>query len=62
MNPLSVLTGMMVMRRCTEMQKRDKSFWLDEERRYEVLVNDQGGPTELTIDGRVHALGTRGRR
>jgi len=57
MNPLSVLTGMMVMRRCTEMHQRDKSFWLDEERRYEVLVDENGVPAELTIDGRIQLLG-----
>src|SRR3954463_8825633 len=28
MNPLSVLTGMMIMRRCTEMVRRDKTIWL----------------------------------
>jgi glycine betaine/proline transport system ATP-binding protein len=57
MNPLSVLTGMMVMRRCTEMHRRDKTIWLDESRRYEVVVDEHGGPTELTIDGMVHSLG-----
>ena len=57
MNPLSVLTGMMVMRRCTEMQRRDQTIWLDEGRRYEVLVDEHGGPAELTIDGRVYSLG-----
>ncbi|MFL6605227.1 MAG: choline ABC transporter ATP-binding protein [Steroidobacteraceae bacterium] len=57
MNPLSVLTGMMVMRRCTDMHRRDKTIWLDEDRRYEVLVDEQGGPAELTIDGRVYSLG-----
>jgi len=57
MNPLSVLTGMMVMRRCTDMQRRDQTIWLDEGRRYEVLVDEHGGPAELTIDGRVYSLG-----
>jgi glycine betaine/proline transport system ATP-binding protein len=57
MNPLSVLTGMMVMRRCNEMQQRDKTIWLDERRRYQVLVDERGGLAELTIDGRVHPFG-----
>jgi glycine betaine/proline transport system ATP-binding protein len=57
MNPLSVLTGMMVMRRCTDMHQRGKTIWLDEGRRYEVLVDEHGGPAELTIDGRIHSLG-----
>ena len=57
MNPLSVLTGMMIMRRCTDMHQRGKTIWLDEGRRYEVLVDEHGGPAELTIDGRVHSLG-----
>ena len=57
MNPLSVLTGMMVMRRCTDMHRRDRTILLDEGRRYEVLVDEHGGPAELTIDGRVYALG-----
>jgi glycine betaine/proline transport system ATP-binding protein len=56
MNPLSVLTGMMIMRRCTEMHRKDKTIWLDESRRYEVLVDEHGGPAELSIDGMVHSL------
>jgi glycine betaine/proline transport system ATP-binding protein len=57
MNPLSVLTGMMVMRRCTDMHRRGMTIWLDEGRRYEVVVDEHGGPAELTIDGRIHSLG-----
>src|SRR5579864_4942411 len=57
MNPLSVLTGAMVMRQCTTMAHQDQTIWLDDEHRYEVLVDEHGGPAELTIDGRVHSLG-----
>jgi glycine betaine/proline transport system ATP-binding protein len=51
MNPLSVLTGMMVMRRCTEMVRQDQTIWLDRARRYQVFVDERGGPTLMRVDG-----------
>jgi glycine betaine/proline transport system ATP-binding protein len=57
MNPLSVLTGMMVMRRCTEMTRQDQTIWLDSARRYQVSVDEHGGPTSMRVDGAEHSLG-----
>jgi glycine betaine/proline transport system ATP-binding protein len=56
MNPLSVLTGMMVMRRCTEMARQDRTIWLDGAHRYQVLVDEHGGPALMRVDGTEHSL------
>jgi glycine betaine/proline transport system ATP-binding protein len=56
MNPLSVLTGSMVMRRCTEMTRQDQTIWLDERRRYQVFMDEHGGPTSMQVDGTTHPL------
>ena len=56
MNPLSVLTGTMVMRRSTQGQDQT-TVWLDDERRFQVLIDDAGRPTSMTIDGREQPLG-----
>jgi len=55
MNPLTVLTGAMVMRQGTWGQ--DRKVWLDDARRFQVLIDDDGRPTSLTIDGREQPLG-----
>jgi glycine betaine/proline transport system ATP-binding protein len=60
MNPLSVLTGAMVMRHCTTMARQDQTIWLDDERRFQVLIDDNGGPASMTIDGAEHSLGRVG--
>ena len=57
MNPLSVLTGVMVMRRCSDMVRSNEVIWLDEKRRYQVCVDEQGGPRSLKVDGAERALG-----
>jgi glycine betaine/proline transport system ATP-binding protein len=49
MNPLSVLTGSMIMRRGTTGQ--DHTVWLDDEHRFQVLVDESGRPTAMTVDG-----------
>lgn len=56
MNPLSVLTGAMVMRHCTEMIRSDRTVWLDSERRFQVLIDEHGGPVGVRIDGADHPL------
>ena len=43
MNPLSVLTGAMVMRRGE--RGHDQTVWLDDEHRFQVLIDDSGRPT-----------------
>jgi glycine betaine/proline transport system ATP-binding protein len=57
MNPLTVLTGAMVMRRATELARDAGGIWLDVERRYRVSVNAASEPTEVSYDGRVQELG-----
>jgi len=49
MNPLSVLTGAMVMRRGTT--GHDRTVWLDDEQRFQVLIDEAGRPTSMTVDG-----------
>jgi glycine betaine/proline transport system ATP-binding protein len=56
MNPLSVLTGAMVMRHCTEMIRHDRTIWLDAERRFQVLIDENGGPAAMRIDGAEHPV------
>jgi glycine betaine/proline transport system ATP-binding protein len=57
MNPLSVLTGMMIMRRSSEMARQDQTLWLDKARRYQVMVDEQGVPTSMQVDGTEHTIG-----
>jgi glycine betaine/proline transport system ATP-binding protein len=56
MNPLSVLTGGMVMQRRTQLQNDGDAVWLDPERRYRVALGSDDQATELTIDGALHRL------
>ncbi len=51
MNPLSVLTGLMVMRRCAEPADKRGAIWLDEQRRYQALVNEEGALASVRLDG-----------
>ena len=55
MNPLSVLTGAMVMRRGE--RGHDQTVWLDDEHRFQVLIDDSGRPTSMTVDGTEQPLG-----
>lgn len=57
MNPLSVLTGSMVMRRGTTISGQEQTVWLDDEHRFQVLVDESGRPTSMTIDGAEQPLG-----
>jgi glycine betaine/proline transport system ATP-binding protein len=54
MNPLSVLTGAMVMRQCTTMARQDQTIWIDDEHRFQVLIDENGGPAAMRIDGLEH--------
>ena len=56
MNPLSVLTGGMIMQRRALLQSDDGAVWLDTARRYRVSLNPTDEATELTIDGLSHPL------
>ncbi|HEY3787002.1 MAG TPA: choline ABC transporter ATP-binding protein [Steroidobacteraceae bacterium] len=57
MNPLNVLTGDMVMRPCAGMPCDEGMLWLDERRRYQVFLDERGGPSALRVDGAEQALG-----
>jgi glycine betaine/proline transport system ATP-binding protein len=57
MNPLSVLTGLMVMRRCRDLAREEQTIWLDDRRRYRLSVDESDGPTALSVDGTAHSLG-----
>lgn len=56
MNPLSVLTGAMVMRHRTTLHCQDQTVWLDDERRFQLLIDENDRPCSLHIDGLEHAL------
>jgi glycine betaine/proline transport system ATP-binding protein len=56
MNPLSVLTGGMIMQRRAHLQSDGGAVWLDTARRYRVSLNPTDQATELTIDGLSHPL------
>jgi glycine betaine/proline transport system ATP-binding protein len=57
MNPLSVLTGAMVMRECATMARQDQTLWIDDERCFEVLMDANGGPAEMRVNGLRHSFG-----
>jgi glycine betaine/proline transport system ATP-binding protein len=56
MNPLSVLTGGMIMQRRAQLQSDGNAVWLDAARRYRVALSSSDRATELTIDGTLHRL------
>src|SRR5450755_4615762 len=56
MNPLTVLTGSMVMQRCAHLAGDGTDVWLDAGRRYQLSLNSTGQAQSLTLDGIVHAL------
>jgi glycine betaine/proline transport system ATP-binding protein len=56
MNPLTVLTGGMIMQRRGHLQGAGDSVWLDAGRRYRLALSSTDQPLSLTIDGIDHAL------
>ena len=56
MNPMTVLTGSMIMRRRAHLQSDGAGVWLDGARRYRLSLDDLDRATELTIDGAPHVL------
>jgi glycine betaine/proline transport system ATP-binding protein len=54
MNPLTVLTGAMVMRQCEQMERSDGALCLDENRRYLLKLDGARAPLELRLDGQPH--------
>jgi glycine betaine/proline transport system ATP-binding protein len=55
-NPLSVLTGAMIMRRSSELTRSENSVWLDVEHRYQVLLGDRGEVTAARVDGEARGV------
>ena len=56
MNPLTVLTGAMIMRKCGQMDRADGALYLDDARRYQLKLDSQQAPVELRLDGQPHPL------
>lgn len=56
MNPLTVLTGSMIMQRRASMAGDDGGVWLDEGRRYRLALNSDDEALGLHIDGSALAL------
>ncbi|HEX9707449.1 MAG TPA: choline ABC transporter ATP-binding protein [Steroidobacteraceae bacterium] len=56
MNPLTVLTGAMVMRSCEQMERADGALCLDDTRRYQLKLDAGRAPIELRVNGQPHPL------
>jgi len=56
MNPLTVLTGSMIMQHRAHLTGEDGSVWLDDRRRYRLSLNAGGQAVELRLDGVAHSL------
>jgi len=56
MNPLTVLTGSMIMQRRALMAGGDGHVWLDEDRRYRLSLDASDQAIGLQLDGVAHAL------
>ena len=56
MNPMTVLTGSMIMQRRAHLQSDGAAVWLDRARRYRLSLDELDRATDLTIDGTPHAL------
>jgi len=53
MNPLTVLTGGMIMRAHAELVRDGQHLWLDAARRYQITLNERGECTALSMDGQA---------
>ena len=56
MNPLTVLTGGMIMQRRALMAGDGDHVWLDSERRYRLSLNSSDEALDLHLDGVAHAF------
>jgi glycine betaine/proline transport system ATP-binding protein len=56
MNPLTVLTGAMVMRSCEQMAQADGALCLDDQGRYRLKLDTARAPLELRFNGEPHPL------
>jgi glycine betaine/proline transport system ATP-binding protein len=60
MNPLTVLTGAMIMRKREQMEVLDGRLCLDAARRYRLRLDSLNAAAELHLDGESHALNVVG--
>jgi glycine betaine/proline transport system ATP-binding protein len=56
MNPLTVLTGSMIMQRRAHLEGEDGRVWLDDRRRYQLSLNGADEAVALWLDGVAHTL------
>ena len=56
MNPLTVLTGGMIMQHRASMSGEDGNVWLDSGRRYRLSLNSSDEALGLQLDGVAHAF------
>jgi glycine betaine/proline transport system ATP-binding protein len=56
MNPLTVLTGSMIMQRRDHLAGDGGDVWLDERRRYRLSLNSADQALELWLDGVAHGF------
>ncbi|HEY6482262.1 MAG TPA: choline ABC transporter ATP-binding protein [Steroidobacteraceae bacterium] len=56
MNPLSVLTGDMIMQPSAALARSAGAIWLDAQRRYRLFVSEIDAPASATCDGTACAL------
>lgn len=56
MNPLTVLTGAMIMRKREQMDRTDGGLCLDDARRYQLTLDSHHAPVELRLSGQPHPL------
>jgi len=56
MNPLTVLTGSMIMQRRAHMAGDGDNVWLDDRRRYQLSLSSVDQALELRLDGVAHSL------
>lgn len=56
MNPLTVLTGSMIMQRREQLTGEGAIVWLDPAGRYQLSLNAANEVLGLTLDGKTHAL------
>ena len=55
-NPLSVLTGAMIMRPCATLTRTEDALWLDVEGRYRIFLDDDGVVVGVRVDGEARSL------
>lgn len=56
MNPLTVLTGAMIMRKREQMDQADGGVCLDDARRYQLRLDSRHAAVELRLNGQPHPL------